>query len=238
MNFIASHFRCRSVMTEARVPSAVAGLSKRGAKQTYHHYCTRISVGASRKAKPLTRATYIPRYASLQDVMRVTETFISTLLQQAALAYDDSVAFAALLLLHRYRCKFPAGKRPSGYGHRLFLLAYVLAIKSMGDNAPNNSNIIRWLNRTTDPLPVEMSTKTLNRGERLFGDVLEWNTHITPTQLEVFTRRAKEDFAGEGPYPEYASPSRTFGSTPRTTAEVADLDYDSDDCTQSEVGDY
>ena len=223
---------------EARVPSAVARRSGRAVRDSYQHD-DRMSAGSARKAKPLTRATYVPRYASLEVTQEVTETFINTLVTGSGRVYDDSVIFATLLLLHRYRCKFPAGKRPSGYGHRLFLFAYALAVKSMSDYAPKNRDLTRWLNRKTDPLPVDVRNKTLNRGERLFGDVLEWNIHITPTQLEVFTRRVKEDFTGEGPYPEYASPSRTFGSEPRTSPEVvSDPDYDSEDCTQSEPGDY
>ncbi|EPS99707.1 hypothetical protein FOMPIDRAFT_7508, partial [Fomitopsis schrenkii] len=105
-----------------------------------------------------------------------------------------SIVFAALLLLHRYRCKFPAGRRPSGYGHRLFLFAYVLIYKAMGDYVPKNKEIVLWLNHETNPLAVEVMPKTLNRGERLFGDVLEWNIQVTPSQLESFTRRVKEDF--------------------------------------------
>ena len=237
MLFLAAHFSFNRVSMEVRVPSAVARRSDRTMRYSYEHP-EGLSVGGGRKAKPLARATYVPRYATLEETRQVTETFIYTLLWGAGHFYDDSVTFAALLLLHRYRCKFPAGKRPSGYGHRLFLFAYVLALKSMGDHAPKNRDLVRWLNKETYPLPVDIPKKTLNRGERLFGDVLEWNVHITPTQLELFTRRVKEDFTGEGPYPEYASASRTFGSEPRTSPEVVDSDYDSEDCTQSEIGDY
>lgn len=241
LTFVLANFRCRKVMMEARVPSAVARRSlDKVMKHGYQHQDTGIAAGGGRKAKPLGRATYVPRYVSREDNLDVMEQFIYALLREAGRAYEDTVTFAALLLLHRYRCKFPAGKRPSAYGHRLFLVAYVIAYKTMGDYARPNKDLVLWLNRETYPLPVEVFAKTLNRSERLFCDILGWNMYITPSQLESFTRRVKEDYTGEGPYPEYASASHTFGSTRRTTAETVDADSDSEeeDCTLSECGDY
>lgn len=110
---------------------------------------------------------------------------------------DPSVAYAALVLITRLKCRYPSSRGISG--HRLFLVAFMLAAKQMCDDTYSNKS---W----TIVGQGVFSLSELNRMEREMCGIVKWQLNVCNSVLRNFEAALKRDFfEGKAGYPRYSS---------------------------------
>ncbi|KAH9843633.1 uncharacterized protein C8Q71DRAFT_7950 [Rhodofomes roseus] len=157
----------------------------------------------------------------------VLQIFISNLLHRTKL--HESIAFGALLLIHRLRSKFTDKARALGLNavpywmataHYIYLTAFLVASKILCDKWYNSSSLVRAVNPTRREW---LTVGNLLRAEVEFCTMMDWSLYIDPGQLATFTQRVKADYSGARPYPLY-SPSMSECRIPSPATGV-DLPY-------------
>jgi hypothetical protein len=102
--------------------------------------------------------------------------------------------FASLVLLQRLEARFPTARGSSG--HRLFILAFMIASKVICDDTYSNKSwsIVRQ---------GMFQLQEVNQMEREMCQYLDWELNVKPSTLKEFEAMVRKDFAGPGPYPTY-----------------------------------
>ncbi|KZT66979.1 hypothetical protein DAEQUDRAFT_739620 [Daedalea quercina L-15889] len=224
VRFLYAHFDCRSVEIPVRVPSATAVRSDEKL-----HAEGGQSVATGRTSKPLTKPTYVMRYASRSINQTLMENFFVVLMYHTQL--HECVTFAALMLAHRLRCKFPLDEPRSVYGHKLFIAAFVVAAKVICEGFYANGQLARRMSKDV-PKIMSFSAHNLLTGEANVCFVLRYFISINPELLVSFTNLVKTDYAGDGPYPRYDS---WISGGAQSTAPDAEDNHPSDEDSEVEI---
>ena len=115
--------------------------------------------------------------------------------------------FSALYLLQRLKHRFPA--RQGSSGHRLFIIAFMIAAKGTCDATYSN---LSW-----SKIAQKMFTlREINQMEREMCSYLGWQLNIEPNMLKEFEVKVCSDFKGLGQYPTYVLPSPAPSPMPST----------------------
>lgn len=108
------------------------------------------------------------------------------------------VTFAALLLLHRLKARFPAARGSSG--HRLFISAFMIASKVICDDTYSNQS---WC-----IVGQKLFTlKEINQMEREMCGYLEWNVNVAGDEVADLEARVR---AEHGSSQASSSSTKTF----------------------------
>ncbi|KAJ7811149.1 hypothetical protein B0H14DRAFT_2523918 [Mycena olivaceomarginata] len=165
------------------------------------------------KVAPLTA----PNYHGHEDLAQLSAKFITRLfgctpdrpsvLWEQHLPYfiayalhrtklDQSVTFAALLLLQRLKGRFPSGRGSSG--QRLFITAYMIASKVICDDIYSNKS---WCIVAQGMFRLH----EIEQMEREMCNYLDWELNVDTSVLTNFKAMVQRDFSrdSEGPYPIY-----------------------------------
>lgn len=144
----------------------------------------------------ITHLFECPKYPPSSTTLRVTlPLFIAYALHRTKL--DPSVTYAALVLITRLKCRYPSSQGISG--HRLFLVAFMLAAKQMCDDTYSNKS---W----TIVGQGVFSLSELNRMEREMCGIVKWQLNVCNSVLRNFEVALKRDFyEGKAGYPTYSS---------------------------------
>jgi len=98
------------------------------------------------------------------------------------------VTFAALLLLHRLKTRFPAARGSSG--HRLFISAFMIASKVICDDTYSNQS---W-----GIVAQKMfALKEINQMEREMCGYLEWNLNVMGDEVVEFEEKVRAEHGPE-----------------------------------------
>ncbi|KAI1783556.1 hypothetical protein LXA43DRAFT_322659 [Ganoderma leucocontextum] len=121
---------------------------------------------------------------------------------------NESVVFSALYLLQRLKIRFPAAKDCDGMaGHRMFLPALRMVSQS-------RSSTDYWV----DVGQGLFHREQVEGGERDLRYFLSNYVEIDAAALREFERLVRRDFAGRGPYPNYAETHTSFSRRPQRQA--------------------
>jgi hypothetical protein len=107
----------------------------------------------------------------------------------------SSVMFAALVLLHRLKARFPSARGSSG--HRLFISAYMISSKVMCDDTYSNKS---WCIVAQGMFTL----REINQMEREMCTYLDWELTVDDPILSNFEKVVRQDFKENRPsYPNY-----------------------------------
>jgi hypothetical protein len=106
-----------------------------------------------------------------------------------------AVTFAALVLLHRLKARFPSARGSSG--HRLFISAYMISSKVMCDDTYSNKS---WCIVAQGMFTL----REINQMEREMCNYLDWELTVDEPILSTFENMVRQDFKETKPsYPNY-----------------------------------
>lgn len=127
---------------------------------------------------------------------------------------SDCMAFSALYLLQRLKIRYPAAKDGDGMaGHRMFLPALRIVSQS-------RSSTDYWVDAGGGLFHGDQ----VDGAERDLRYFLSNYVEIDPAALREFERLVRRDFAGRGPYPNYAETHASLPGKPlRQAASVPEV---------------